>query len=93
MIKQSNERSIGTCRHAQQVQEMWRIPLHAQPHERAERIEWPEVYTCGWRPEGGLPPPIARWASGDLRAGDCACCPHYEAAGLLLERILAGKAG
>ena len=72
---------LGTCRHCWQIQVMYRVPLHRQPHEPAEtRIDQPEEYTCQWLDTAGvLPPPVQRMAGGFLlRPSDCDECPRYE---------------
>ena len=79
----------GTCRHSWQVQEVWRIPMHRQPHEPAETHEvLPEMYTCEWLAQHEpLPPTVKRWSGGfDIRDGDCEACPHYEPAAAALTK-------
>lgn len=71
----------GTCRHCWQIQEMFRVPLHRQPHEPEEtKINQPDEYICNWADTlGALPPPLGRAAGGFmLRDEDCNACPHYE---------------
>lgn len=73
---------LGTCRHNFQIQEMYEVPVHRQPHQPAEvRIDRPEVYTCEWlRTLGSLPPPLARASGGFVLAPtDCDNCACYEA--------------
>lgn len=71
---------LGTCRHCWQIQEMYIVPLHPQPHEAAEtKIDQPEAYECGWEPAEGMPPPLRRKAGGlFLKDDDCDKCSFYE---------------
>lgn len=75
---------FGTCRYAHQIQEVWLIPVHHQPHEPAEtHIAMPEgEYTCQWLDTAGdLPPPVRRIHGGlGIRPTDCDECPAFDAA-------------
>jgi hypothetical protein len=78
---------IGCCVYSYQVQLIERLPMHAQPHHRPERVEQPLIWTCQFLDyvgdaESGLPPPVERANGGFiLHPGDCERCAHYFPAG------------
>jgi len=89
---------LGTCRHAYQIQDMWRVPLSHHPHEAAEQHRaLPEgKYTCQWLDTAGdLPPPIRRMHGGfALRERNCdGCARHAPAAPDWIKRIGAKPPG
>ncbi len=80
---------LGTCKHTHQIQEMWLIPMHRQPHEPTEQhVTLPDEYTCQWLDTAGdLPPPIRRMHGGfTLKPTDCDNCSRYESASVEWKR-------
>lgn len=83
---------LGTCKYSFEIQEMYRIPVSDQPHDRSERVVDPQQYTCQWLDTAGpLPPPVKRMQGGFcLRDTDCDECPRYQAAFPLSQSIVGG---
>lgn len=75
---------IGTCQYCYEVQELYEVPLHAQPHEMKPRRVVDRVeYLCDWiaKAHKPLPPPLGRLAGGGvvIDGDDCERCERYAA--------------
>jgi hypothetical protein len=69
---------LGTCKHAWNIQEMWRVDPATGREQRV--VDASDEFTCQYLDTlSALPPPIARRNGGfDLEKDDCDRCPLYE---------------